>query len=158
MRSPVTKYKSLWLSCFLVALMCGSVWADASGEITGVTLDTANKRIVVAAKGAVGKHSVRVIGHPNRLIMDVDQASLGKVQRRISGGKIDIHEIRVGTYKTSARLVVDFRDMPVPPFNVQREENQFLISFGNSIAGELPEAKAASSPLDPTFVPAAAGA
>jgi type IV pilus assembly protein PilQ len=163
MRSPVTKYKSLWLGCLLVALMCGSAWAD-SGEITGVTLDAANKRIVIASKGDVGKHSVRVIGHPNRLIMDVDQASLGKVQRRISGGKNDIHEIRVGTYKSSARLVVDFRDMPVPPFKVHREDNQFLISFGSSMAGELPGAQAAASdkknasPLDPTFVPAAAGA
>jgi type IV pilus assembly protein PilQ len=166
MRSPVTKYKSFWLGCLFIATLAGFAWADSSGEITGVTLDAANKRVVVASKGAVGKHSVRVVGQPNRLILDLDQTSLGKAPRKIAGGKIDIHEIRVGAHKSSARLVVDFRDMPVPAFKVHREDNQILIAFGNSVTGDAPETNTASAgggakkdpaPLEPAFVPAAAG-
>ncbi|HMK35086.1 MAG TPA: AMIN domain-containing protein [Desulfomonilaceae bacterium] len=164
MRSPVTKYKPLWLGCLFLAIMCGSALANSPGEITGVNLDSAKKSLIVTSKGTIGKHSVRVIGNPNRLILDVEEASLGKVPRRVSGGKLDIQEIRVGTHKSSARFVVDFRNMPVPAFHVQRDETQLVVQFGNSLATDVPggntaleeDSKKDSSPLAATFVPAAA--
>ena len=167
MRSPVIRQKTLWLACLFLAAFCRPAWAGTAGEITGVKLDAENKRIVIACKGTVGKHCARVIGRPNRLVMDFEETKLGHAPRKIAGGKTDIHEVRVGNSKSRARVVVDFQNKPVPPFKVKREDNEVLVVFGNSLAAELqaPEGDAAggnwnksasNSTLSPSFVPAAA--
>ncbi|AFM23807.1 type IV pilus secretin family protein [Desulfomonile tiedjei] len=165
MRSPEKRYKSLWLSCLLIAMVCSYAGADP-GELTGIDVNEEGKTLVIATKGTAGKHLARVIGNPNRLVLDFEGTSLGKVQRKVSVNKRDIHEIRIGTHKSNARIVVDFQDRPVPPFTVRREQEKVLVAFGTSISAELGEANPAhedkeqsargKAPLDPKLVPAAA--
>ncbi len=164
MRSPEKRYKSLWLSCLLIAMVCSYAGADP-GELTGIDVNEEGKTLAIATKGTAGKHLARVIGNPNRLVLDFEGTSLGKVQRKVSVNKRDIHEIRIGTHKSNARIVVDFQDRPVPPFTVRREQERVLVAFGTSLSAELGEAKPAQdkeqstrgkTPLDPKFVPAAA--
>ncbi|MBI5250069.1 MAG: AMIN domain-containing protein [Desulfomonile tiedjei] len=163
MRSPERRYKSLWLGCLLIAMICSYAQAD-SGELTGIDVNAEKKTVVIATHGTVGKHLARVIGHPNRLIMDFEDTQIGKAPRRLSVGKQDIHEIRVGTYKSSARVVMDFQDRPVPAFKVRRDKDNVAVVFGNSLSAELDEAKASSagnnskvsSALDANFVQASA--
>lgn len=163
MRSPERRYKSLWLSCLLIAMICSYAQAD-SGELAGIDVNAETRTVVIATKGTVGKHLARVIGRPNRLIMDFEDTQIGKAPRKLSVDKQDIREIRVGTYKSSARVVMDFQDRPVPAFQVRREKDSIAVVFGGSLAAELDEAKRAasghaakaSSPLDPDFVQASA--
>jgi type II secretory pathway component HofQ len=163
MRSPERRYKSLWLGCLLIAMICSYAQAD-SGELAGIDVNAETKTVVIATKGTVGKHLARVIGRPNRLIMDFADTEIGKAPRKLSVEKQDIHEIRVGTYKSSARVVMDFQDRPVPAFKVRREKDSVAVVFGGSLAAEVDEAKRAasehdakvSSPLDPNFVQASA--
>ncbi len=167
MRSPVASFKSLWLGCLLLTLMCVPALAGVPGEITGVTLGRDGNSLVIDAKGKVGKYLARVIGMPNRLVMDFDDTRVGNVPRAVSVGKSGIHEIRVGQFKSRARVVVDFRDRPVPAFKVRREKNRITLVLGNSLAGYLPKAETRrgrrasesapeSSSLTPKFMPAAA--
>jgi type IV pilus secretin PilQ/predicted competence protein len=167
MRSPVERFKSLWLGCLLLALISGPAFGRVSGEITGVKLYPDNKRIVIDAKGRVGTYQARVIGKPNRLVMDFNQTRLGNVSRKISVGKADIYEIRVGETGSRARVVVDFRGRPVPAFKVKREKNRITLVLGNSLAGHLPIAQShvvgrdskrgdKPSSLTPKFIPATA--
>ncbi len=169
MRSPVRKYKSIWLGCLLLAMACCPALAAASGEITQVTLEPQDRRIAIASKGTVGKHLARVIGRPNRLVMDFEDMTVGKVPPKITGDKDAIHEIRVSNYKSSARVVVDFQGHPVPAFQIRRGENQVFVIFGNSLAASGAEIQAApegpnskksslAAPLAPEFVTAAAKA
>ncbi len=163
MRSPETRYKSLWLACLIVAMTMGRLWAAPAGEMTNVNFEPDKKRLVISTKGSVGKHTARVIGQPNRLVMDIESLTVGKVPHKINGSKADVHEIRVGTFKSNARIVMDFRDLPVPPFNVVRSEDKILVTFGDSLASELPDKHATEndqekggSALSPNFVQAAA--
>ncbi len=169
MRSPVRKYKSLWLGCLLLAMACCPALAAVSGEITQVRLEPQDKRIAITSKGKVGKHLARVIGRPNRLVMDFEDMTVGKVPPKITGDKDAIHEIRVSNYKSSARVVVDFQSHPVPAFQIRRGENQVFVIFGNSLAASGAEIQAApegpnskksslAAPLAPEFVTAAAKA
>lgn len=163
MRSPERRYKSLWLGCLLIAMICSYAQAD-SGELAGIDVNAETRTVVIATKGTVGKHLARVIGRPNRLIMDFEDTEIGKAPRKLSVEKQDIHEIRIGAYKSSARVVMDFQDRPVPAFKVRREKDSVAVVFGGSLAAELDEAKRAasgqdakvSSPLDPNFVQASA--
>lgn len=169
MRSPVAKLTSLGLACLLFVMICGSARANDSGTITGVGLQADKKWLVIDAKGNVGKHLARVIGKPNRLVMDFRDTAVGKVPPKIAVGKADIHEIRVGQANSRARVVVDFQNRPVPPFKVRREKGRILVIFGNSLSGLASHlAKPSqsdpsgptktSSPLVPNFVPASARA
>ncbi len=163
MRSPEKRYKSLWLGCLLIAMICSYVHAD-SGEMTGIDVNADDKTVVIATKGTVGKHLACVIGRPNRLILDFEDTQIGKAPRKLSVGKQDIHEIRVGTYKSSARVVMDFQDRPVPAFKVRRDKDSVAVVFGSSLSAEPDDAKRASSDggskassaLDPNFVQASA--
>lgn len=150
------------MGCVVILLIAGPVWAS-NGEIVKIDFSPANKSLTIKSKGPLGKHNAKVIGGPNRLVLDIQDTALGDVPRKINGEKSEFHEIRVGTFKSSARVVVDFRGTPVPPYNVNRSDDQLTITFGNSLKAELakPESsdekpeKAASS-LEPNFVPAAA--
>jgi len=146
-------------------MLCGVVRADGSGEISGVQFDSRGNTLVIDTKGAVGKHLARVIGRPNRLIVDFADMGVGKVPPKIAGAKKDIHEVRVGKKNSKARVVVDFRDRPVPPFKIIREENRVLVTFGVSARGNAAgeEARAekvadakAPTPFDPATVAATA--
>ena len=131
MRSPEKKYwPSIWLSYLLFFLTCGSVWADVSGEITGVKLDASQKRVVIESKGTVGKHLARVIGRPNRLVMYFEEMSIGKVPATIKCGDLNINEIRSSNARGQARVVLDFQENPVPPFHVRKDGNNVFIIFG----------------------------
>ncbi|MGO9567169.1 MAG: AMIN domain-containing protein [Desulfomonilaceae bacterium] len=169
MRSLVRKYKSLWLGCLLLAMACCPALAASSGEITQVKFEPQERRVVIASKGTVGKHLARVIGRPNRLVMDFENMTVGKVPPKITGDKEEIHEIRVSNHKSNVRVVVDFQNRPVPAFQVRRGENQVFVIFGNSLAASAPAAQAAPenagsrksslvAPLAPDFVTAAAKA
>ncbi len=135
MRSPERRYKSLWLGCLLIAMMCSYARAD-SGELAGIDVNAETKTVVIATKGTVGKHLARVIGHPNRLIVDFEETGIGKAPRKLSVEKQDIHELRVGTYKSAARVVMDFQDRPVPAFQVRREKDSVAVVFGSSLAAK----------------------
>ncbi len=139
MRSPVRKYRSLWLGCLLFTLACGPALAAGSGEVTGVRLEPDQRRIVISTKGIVGKSLAHVIGRPNRLVMDFENMTVGKVPRKISGDKKEIHEIRVGNHKSKARLVVDFQGNPVPAFQIRPAKDQLFVIFGNSLATYIPK-------------------
>ena len=43
MRSPERRYKSLWLGCLLIAMICSYAHAD-SGEMTGIDVLTASEK------------------------------------------------------------------------------------------------------------------
>ncbi|MEW6140732.1 MAG: AMIN domain-containing protein [Thermodesulfobacteriota bacterium] len=168
MRSPVEKIRFLGLGCLLLAMIVGSAWADNLGVITAVRLDADNHRIVIDAKGQVGKHLARVIGNPNRLVIDFAGTRPENVPPKTVVDQADIREIRVGEKSSRTRIVVDFRERPVPAFSIRREADQIMVVFGNSLAGLLPTGavglkkesetpKAVSAPV-PNFVPAAATA
>ena len=133
MRSPEKKYQSLWLSCMLVVLVICPVWAQVTGQITGVKLEPDNKRIVIESTGTVGEHVARVIARPNRLILDFKNTGLSRVPNKIRVVDDAIKGIRLGATKARARIVVDFQDRSVPAFHVTREQNRILLVFGKGM-------------------------
>ncbi len=168
MRSPENTFRSLRLACFLVLIACSQLFAASRGEITGVVFQADKRQLVITTKGPVGKHVARVIGRPNRLVLDIQDVVPGRAPRKVNGSKADVHEIRVGTYKSAARIVVDFRDLPVPPYNVQRNNDTMTIAFGEGLQADPAQEQESSSDRQsqpsasetvPDFkAPAAAGA
>lgn len=136
MRSPEKKYQSLWLSCLVVVLVTSPIWAQVTGQITGVKLEPDNKCIVIESTGTVGEHTARVIARPNRLIVDFKNTGLSRVPNRIRVVDDAIKGIRLGATEARARMVVDFQDRPVPAFQVTREQNRILLVFGKGLPTE----------------------
>lgn len=168
MRSPVKSTMLLWLGCLMLTILLSPSWAAADGKVTGVKLDPGGKALIISLDGKTGKHKARVIGRPNRLVIDFKSTGLGRVPRKIPVGRPDIHEIRVGRYRGQARVVVDFQANPVPAFNIDRDTGRVLVSFGQSVASQFgaapsgnpvaavkPKREPARSPLAPTVMPAA---
>ncbi len=168
MRLPERTFTALWIGCLLMAMISGSSWADSSGTITGVKVDPDKRTITISTKGQAVKHLARVIGRPNRLVIDFDGAKVGNVPPRIQADSGDIHEIRVGHFNSQARVVLDFQNHPVPPFEVRRTRGQVQVVLSNGAPSDQKaaksktttdiktQAKGSESELSPSFVPAAA--
>ena len=107
MRSPEKKYASFWLSCLILVIACGSAWAEVSGEITGIKLDPAQKRIVIESKGIIGKHLARVIARPNRLVMYFEDMIVGKMPPAIKGGHLNISEMSISPLAGQAQEIIE---------------------------------------------------
>jgi len=144
MRPPAKRHRSLCLLCLVLAVACFPAWAARSGEITGVRLDPDGKRLVISCKGTMGKHLARVIGRPNRLVIDFDDTRIGKVPRKMKFRKRIVREIRVGHFKGRARVVADFLNHPVPAFKIKREGDLVSILFGKGLPAGFPAAAATS--------------
>ncbi len=167
MRSPTTRLLIVCLGCLMISMVCVPAWPGGAGKITGIKVDSKAGKVVISAKGPVGKHVARVIGRPNRLFIDFDNTVLGKIDRRIKPRGVGVHEIRTGHYKGRARVVLDFRSQPVPGFQVHRDKGRITIALGKSInddtarsAAEKPVHPVAKgrlkSPLAPDYVQASA--
>jgi type IV pilus secretin PilQ/predicted competence protein len=97
-------------------------------------MEPENRRMVIESKGTVGDHLARVMARPNRLILDFKQTGVDRIPGTIAVADRHIKEIRVGSAESRARIVVDFRDNPVPPFQVTRANNQVTVVFGKGLA------------------------
>jgi type IV pilus assembly protein PilQ len=131
MRSPPTTYRNVLLAGLIVAVLRCIAFADAPGEITAVGVDAESRTIIISTKGDPGKLNTYIMTGPNRLVMDFSASIAGKVPPRIAGDKAGIKTIRVGNYKSRARVVADFQDAPVPEFTVKREGDKVLVLLGS---------------------------
>ncbi|MCA1960518.1 MAG: AMIN domain-containing protein [Desulfomonile sp.] len=165
MRSPVRISGYLCLAGLLAAIFWSSATAAPPGKITGVSLDSGGKQIFISCQGSVGRHQARVIGQPNRIVVDFDGMDVAGVPPSVKAAGGAVQEVRVGKFQGRARVVADFGGQPVPAFKVVRDNDRVAILLGNSTAGDLPAAdregsiKSAgtgeASPLAPKAVPAA---
>jgi type IV pilus assembly protein PilQ len=167
MRSLARRYNLALLAFLLLALTWVPAMAATPGEITGIKLDADGQTLVIACKGTVGKPLARVIGKPNRLVIDFEGARMGKVPSKIKVRNGTVHELRVGKSQNRTRVVVDFQNRPVPAFTIKPYKKRIAVLFGKSLSNRRPNTadgkgqkvsrKAAeTSPLSPSFVPAAA--
>ena len=156
MRQPARTYKTLWIGCLLTALCCATAFGASSGTITGVSVDPSEKNLVITCEGKVGKRQVRVIGNPNRLVVDFNGMKIGKAPRKLKTRGKSIYEVRVGPFKGRARVVADFRSNAVPAFKLVEEKNGVRVVFGRSVPASVQARGRKESPLSPKLMPAAA--
>lgn len=146
MRSLVTKQRLIWLSCLLLAIVSSVAWAAASGTVTKITHDPKGSIVSLQATGHLGRHLARVIGQPNRLVIDFEDTVVGKIPRKIPVKSGDLREMRTGHFKGQARLVLDFGDHPVPTFDIKRKGNNFWVKLAKSASSNNSKAQADRKP------------
>jgi hypothetical protein len=120
-----------------------------SGRIAAVRLSPDLANLEVRWDGQVGRHSAQVLNSPNRLVIDLESAVLGKLPARIKVGRDSVDEIRLGQHDSRARLVIDFGQNPVPRFNVLRQDQSILVSLGKGQQpSTAPSVSAAANPAE----------
>jgi hypothetical protein len=130
--SRLTRY-GFGLLCGLILLMSGQAAMAEGGTITGVRVAPDLSNVAIRFNGQIGRHATFVMGSPYRLVLDLEDTGLSKIPSRMAVSKDPIREIRLGQSSSRARLVVDFGDNPVPPFRIERGNNQVSIAFGNRL-------------------------
>lgn len=165
MRSPVSILAYLCLACLIAAIGWGAALAAPPGKITEVSLDSDGKRILIACEGNLGRHHARVIGRPNRIVVDFEGMDVAGVPAVTKTSGTSVKAMRVGQFQGRARVVADFGERPVPAFKVIREQGRVAILLGNIPDGDLlaaadsrteePKLSGSASPLAPKAVPAA---
>ncbi|MBI5252688.1 MAG: hypothetical protein HY912_24600 [Desulfomonile tiedjei] len=122
--------KRFSIALVFVGLLLGSIsWgstAGASGEITEINVTPDCKRISVRADGQIGRHSLAVLAHPNRLVLDVEGNGLSK-EPTISGTIAAGVEVRAVRKGSGARVVMNFGNRPVPEHRIRTVGNYLLL-------------------------------
>ena len=120
---------------FISMILAGQASAQAGAEglnIIGVQPSHDLKHIKIKFSGQVGRHTAYVVERPYRLVMDFEATGLGKVPPRIKVDRGPIREIRLGSTSSRARVVVDFGENPVPPFNLSTHQELVVVTLGKT--------------------------
>ena len=120
---------------FISMILAGQASDQAGAEglnIIGVQPSHDLKHIKIKFSGQVGRHTAYVVERPYRLVMDFEATGLGKVPPRIKVDRGPIREIRLGSTSSRARVVVDFGENPVPPFNLSTHQELVVVTLGKA--------------------------
>jgi len=113
-----------------------------TAEITSVQVAPDFSHISIHSNGPLGKHSAFVIDRPYRLVIDFESTAIGNTKSKVRVDRGPLIEIRLGYNKGRARVVIDFGEHPVPPFNIDRKGDAFVVSLGQTHL--IPEERGAS--------------
>jgi hypothetical protein len=130
--------------CLIIVATFGRAWA-ADRKILGVQVSPDLKRITIKCDSPTGKHSSFVIQRPHRLVLDLESTALGSVPTKIAVGRDPISEIRLGFLNERARVAIDFGDSAVPPFKIEKLNNDIVVSMERGAAGSPPRMKHSSA-------------
>jgi hypothetical protein len=120
--------------CLIAAAPFGRAWA-AERKILGVEVSPDLKHVTIKCDSPAIKYSSFVIERPCRLVLDLESTALGSVPHKIAIGRDPIKEIRLGFLNERARVAVDFGDNVVPPFKIEKFNNDIVISLDRGNAG-----------------------
>ncbi|MGB9699781.1 MAG: AMIN domain-containing protein, partial [Thermodesulfobacteriota bacterium] len=70
------------------------------------------------------------LGNPPRLVLDFPGLKNATGKRKVEVGSPWLQEIRLGEYPEKLRMVFTFPDKKIPPYTLQKEENELRIILG----------------------------
>ncbi len=98
------------------------VSATKRGDVTEVT---------VTADGIIGDYNAFTLTSPPRLVIDLWDLANQFPKRAVEAGTRDLRRIRIGTHAKKTRLVLDIPGTRVPPYRIDRFQNELLVALGN---------------------------
>ncbi len=101
-------------------------------NIIGVHPSNDLKQIKIKFNGKAARPVAYVVERPYRLVMDFESTGLGRVPAKMTMNRGLLREIRTGSNSTRARVVLDFGENPVPPFNVSKQNELVILNLGKS--------------------------
>ena len=122
--------------CLFVVAQWGVAEGFRPGHISGVHLTPNGKQVLIQCDARPGPHSDFVIGSPNRLVIDFEGAGLLRAPRKVRVNRAGVREIRLGHFKSRARVVIDFGSNPVPRYELRPGEKSLVVSLAGN-AGSL---------------------
>jgi len=109
-------------------------------NIIGVQPSHDLKQIKIKFSGKAARPVAYVVERPYRLVVDFESTGVGHVPSKMAINRGLLREIRTGSNSTRARVVLDFGENPVPPFNVLRQSELVVLHIGkNAQSAEKPK-------------------
>ena len=109
-------------------------------NIIGVQPSQDLKQIKIKFSGKAARPVAYVVERPYRLVVDFESTGVGHVPSKMAINRGLLREIRTGSNSTRARVVLDFGENPVPPFNVLRQSELVVLHIGkNGQSAEKPK-------------------
>jgi type IV pilus assembly protein PilQ len=87
--------------------------------------------IVISMKGEPGSITPLLMTKPNRLVVNFASTDVEKIRGKIKSSESGLNEIRIGGENSTAKVVMDFGDNPIPAYTIKREKAQALVVFDN---------------------------
>ncbi len=134
MKISLIKYTVCCFCILMIACHAHAGMTADEGMITGVRLAPDLNHLVIQHNGRIGSYATFVMGHPYRLVLDVRSTCLAKIPPKIKVDRAPIDEIRLGYANSRVRVVVDFGDNPVPPFQIERGAREIRLNMGKRLA------------------------
>ncbi len=138
---------------FMISPQYSPARAEQQGaNIVGVQPSQDLKQIKIKFSGKAARPIAYLVERPYRLIMDFGSTGLGHVPAKMTVNRGLIREIRTGVNSSRARVVVDFGENPVPPFNVSGQGELVILTLGKA---HQPAETSKSAPEKSTAAPRA---
>jgi len=97
----------------------------------------------IVADGEFGKYETSKLGSPVRLVLDVKDVDTRFPRALIKNENPFIKEVRIGRHPDKVRFVFYPEGGQVPPFEINRDKDRLVVSFGNDSKGSGAEVASA---------------
>jgi len=106
-------------------------------KINQILVDKRGKAVHVTliADGKIGDYNSFKLEKPSRLVIDVWNVKKAYPKNLIQVDHPLLKRVRLGKHPKKTRFVFDSAPPQVPPFKIQRAENQLIVSFGPTEEG-----------------------
>ncbi|MBW2305750.1 MAG: type IV pilus secretin PilQ [Deltaproteobacteria bacterium] len=106
-----------------------------------------NSWVQVLTDGVVEKWKNFVLKDPDRLVVDISNVRKVFPKSRLPGDKMPFNRLRTAQRESDVRIVLDFLDRPMPPYDIRSEEDMLVIALG--VEASRASAAPASAPAAP---------
>ena len=110
-------------------------------EITNITVEKKDDTVSfhILADGKLGNYDSFKLSSPPRLVIDIWDVNSTSLKKKIKLPNPYIKEIRVGQYNDKLRLVFDSSRSEWPSYQIDRSEDQLVLSLGNVLQPSVPQ-------------------
>jgi len=99
------------------------VWLEKKNDVTHFT---------IVGDGEFGKYETSKLGSPSRFVLDIKDVAIRFPRAVIKNENPFIKEVRIGKHPDKVRFVFYPQESQVPPFQIKRDKDRLVVSFGNS--------------------------
>ncbi|MBE9529513.1 MAG: AMIN domain-containing protein, partial [Proteobacteria bacterium] len=112
--------------------------AAPASAITSVEVSSGADRAIVniGADGTIGRYNAFEIESPARIVVDVWGLDNLSGTQRVNGDDNFVKRVRIGRHPEKVRLVFDTYGTEIPPYMIEKEGQNLLLTFGEVDNGE----------------------
>ncbi len=109
--------------------------------------------VTLGADGSIGRYTAFEVENPSRIVVDVWGLNNLSGTQRVKGDATFVKRVRLGRHPEKVRIVLDTRGAEIPPYMIEKDGKNLVLTFGDAGSVEEETALADETVVEVTSEP-----